>query len=181
MNQLTTKDNRTARICATVAVLAAVPIIMLASGFSAEAGFLRFLVVGHRFEARALPELRESRPPVYSEHGYDGQFYAQLALDPTLRRPASSDTHWTTRPIAHTASGCHSWPTVSAWANQRSYCKSTRFSTSPSGRRCWRRSCVTWAWSGPGISCSQPRCSGTRARSSLCLERCRTSPPWLWA
>jgi hypothetical protein len=60
---------------------------MLVSGFSAEAGFLRFVLVGRVFEARALPELREARPPVDSERGYDGQFYAQLALDPTLRRP----------------------------------------------------------------------------------------------
>jgi hypothetical protein len=60
--------------------------MMLVKGFSAEAGFLRFLVVGRVFEPRALPELREARPPLSSEHGYDGQFYAQLALDPTLRR-----------------------------------------------------------------------------------------------
>jgi hypothetical protein len=81
------RSSRRARICAAVAALSAVPASMLVAGFSAEAGFLRFLVVGRVFEARALPELREARPPLGSEHGYDGQFYAQLALDPTLRRP----------------------------------------------------------------------------------------------
>jgi hypothetical protein len=87
MNWLTAEDNRTIRVCAIAAVLASVPIIMLAREFDAETGFLGFLELGRRFEVRALPELRDSGPPVRSESGYDGQFYAQLALDPTLRRP----------------------------------------------------------------------------------------------
>lgn len=86
-NLLSPENSRRAKICAAVAVLATIPTIMLVSGFSAEAGFLHFLAVGRVFEARALPELREARPPLASSHGYDGQFYAQLALDPTLRRP----------------------------------------------------------------------------------------------
>jgi len=87
MNPLTSRENKTARFCVIVAFLAAIPTHMLASGFSTETGFLRFLTVGRHFEADALPELRESRPPLNSEKGYDGQFYAQLALDPMLRHP----------------------------------------------------------------------------------------------
>jgi len=86
VSRLGPESSRRARICLAVAALSAVPASMLVAGFSAEAGFLRFLVVGRVFEARALPELREARPPLDSEDGYDGQLYAQLALDPTLRR-----------------------------------------------------------------------------------------------
>ena len=85
--RLLAENARSAKAFAAVVVLAAVPTMMLVDGFSTEAGFLRFLTVGRVFEARALPELREARPPLRSPRGYDGQFYAQIALDPTLQRP----------------------------------------------------------------------------------------------
>jgi hypothetical protein len=52
-------------------------------------GFTNLIGFGDQFDARALPELRGL--PRYTEPdswGYDGQFYAQLALDPLLRNPA---------------------------------------------------------------------------------------------
>ena len=39
------------------------------------------------FLPRALPEVRALAPPARHPQGYDGQFYAQLALAPTLERP----------------------------------------------------------------------------------------------
>ncbi len=42
---------------------------------------------GAAFQARELPEVQALRPVIYPQDGYDGQFYAQIALDPTLRKP----------------------------------------------------------------------------------------------
>lgn len=54
-------------------------------------GWSKLIRFGADFESRALPRLQAidhsvSRTPP-SRQGYDGQFYAQLALDPTLRDP----------------------------------------------------------------------------------------------
>ena len=44
---------------------------------------------GDEFDAQALPAVRALPHVVYPDSwGYDGQFYAQLALEPTLRDPA---------------------------------------------------------------------------------------------
>lgn len=55
-------------------------------------GWTKLIRFGVDFEARALPRLRAVPHYVFrsagSRLGYDGQFYAQLALDPTLRDPA---------------------------------------------------------------------------------------------
>ncbi len=80
-------DARTIRSVAFVALISSVPIALLVWGFDRDSGFLGFLQVGSDFESRALPELRAARPPMDSPYGYDGQFYAQVALDPTLGRP----------------------------------------------------------------------------------------------
>jgi hypothetical protein len=45
------------------------------------------LCFGEIFQTRELAEIRQMKPAVQSEGGFDGQFYAQIALDPTLRRP----------------------------------------------------------------------------------------------
>jgi hypothetical protein len=42
---------------------------------------------GETFQARELPEIRQMQPAIKVGDGYDGQFYAQMALDPTFRRP----------------------------------------------------------------------------------------------
>lgn len=52
-------------------------------------GFTRLLQISPSWGAKALPEVRENSIYIYRhEAGYDGQFYAQLALRPTLRDPA---------------------------------------------------------------------------------------------
>ncbi len=55
-------------------------------------GWTKLIRFGAEFETRALPRLQGVDHYVFhspaSRLGYDGQFYAQLALDPTLRDPA---------------------------------------------------------------------------------------------
>jgi hypothetical protein len=57
--------------------------------YSAEYGITKFLVVGQEFDARGLAVFRST--PKYigpsDRWGFDGQFYAELALDPLLRDP----------------------------------------------------------------------------------------------
>jgi len=47
----------------------------------------QLILFGQMWQERALPEIRELKPAINSPAGFDGQFYAQIALDPTLRRP----------------------------------------------------------------------------------------------
>jgi len=57
--------------------------------YSPEYGITKFLVVGHEFDRRGLAVFRST--PKYlipdDRWGFDGQFYAELALDPLLRDP----------------------------------------------------------------------------------------------
>ncbi len=71
---------------AVLAALLAVPLALLRSTPGIPGGPLRWLGAGEVHLPRALPEFAALRPPAVSETGYDGQFYAQLALDPALRR-----------------------------------------------------------------------------------------------
>lgn len=50
-------------------------------------GFTRFIWFGEQFHDRVLPEVRDVPHHLHEQSGYDGQFYAQLALEPTLRNP----------------------------------------------------------------------------------------------
>lgn len=52
-------------------------------------GFTRLLQISPSWGAKALPEVRDNPIYIYREEaGYDGQFYAQLALRPSLQDPA---------------------------------------------------------------------------------------------
>jgi hypothetical protein len=48
-------------------------------------GFTRLIMFGKQFQPQALRVVQETPRAVDSEWGYDGQFYAQLALEPFLR------------------------------------------------------------------------------------------------
>ena len=48
-------------------------------------GFTSLIKFGETFHARALPALQQTLHEIEPTPGYDGQFYAQLALDPLLR------------------------------------------------------------------------------------------------
>lgn len=52
---------------------------------------LAFPHFGEVFEPNQLPALQALDPPVFSTHGYDGQFYAQIALNPLLTEPGMAD------------------------------------------------------------------------------------------
>lgn len=63
--------------------------LLVLAKFDANAGFAPLLRLGGQWESRQHPALRQLQFPTLPESaGYDGQFYAQLALDPTLRDPA---------------------------------------------------------------------------------------------
>lgn len=52
-------------------------------------GLTYFIAFGSELEAKRLPRVRPLHPYVHEDSaGYDGQYYAQLAVDPTLRDPA---------------------------------------------------------------------------------------------
>jgi hypothetical protein len=47
-------------------------------------GFTSLIAFGEQFEEQSMPELRQMPHQIVANSGYDGQFYAQLALDPML-------------------------------------------------------------------------------------------------
>ena len=51
-------------------------------------GFTTLILFGGQFEGNALPAVRAVPHHIEAGAGYDGQFYAQLALDPLLRSEA---------------------------------------------------------------------------------------------
>jgi hypothetical protein len=63
------------------------PILLYWTWCTPQHGCLALIHFGENFQHRALPEVREIAPPTLSPWGYDGQFYAQVALDLTLRNP----------------------------------------------------------------------------------------------
>ncbi len=78
--------NRRQRLIGVVflGVLLFIPGKIVQYSYSAPNGFLSLIHFGREFRDRALPEIRERIPTHSSQDGYDGQFYAQIALDPTL-------------------------------------------------------------------------------------------------
>lgn len=62
----------------------------VAAFYEPKDGFTVFIMFGSAFEPRAVPALQNVPHAVDSTYGYDGQFYAQLALDPLLQDPATA-------------------------------------------------------------------------------------------
>jgi hypothetical protein len=66
--------------------------LLVAAKFDGATGFSSLVRFGQQHEATRLPALRDiPRAVVPDSAGYDGQFYAQIALDPSLRDPALSN------------------------------------------------------------------------------------------
>lgn len=66
-------------------VILVIPVVqILLTHYSPDDGFLGLIYFGRDFYENALPEIKEISPVTSSPSGYDGQFYAQLALHPTL-------------------------------------------------------------------------------------------------
>lgn len=74
-----------------VCVLIAIPLRIVKNHYSAEDKFLGLIYFGEKFEEHSLPEVKKIDPARSSPYGYDGQFYAQIALRPTLQDPALVD------------------------------------------------------------------------------------------
>ena len=67
-------------------LLAVIPLGILIHAHSQDGGVLSLIHFGLRFASSQLPQLRSINPPLaVNPDGYDGQFYAQIALDPLLR------------------------------------------------------------------------------------------------
>jgi len=74
------------RIAGFLIVLLVVPALILIKHYTPQSGFLRLIYFGQQFKASRLEEVNNVNPPTTNNAGYDGQFYAQMALDPSLTR-----------------------------------------------------------------------------------------------
>ncbi len=64
-----------------------VPFLCFFKQFAQRPDLTQIIQFGEIYQPRELPEIRQLKPDIHSLGGFDGQFYAQMALDPTLRRP----------------------------------------------------------------------------------------------
>jgi hypothetical protein len=64
-----------------------IPALFVARQFCPGHGLTKLLEVGPVFLPRALPQFQALHPVTTHRYGYDGQFYAQVAIDPLLRNP----------------------------------------------------------------------------------------------
>jgi hypothetical protein len=71
---------------AAIAVVALI-LVLLACRWRPDTGFASLIRFGEDFASRQLPEIRVQNVPLFPGEGYDGQFYAHLAVEPDLQRP----------------------------------------------------------------------------------------------
>jgi len=67
-----------------IIILAVLPAIILFNAYSPKSGFLDLIFFGEQFSANRLKEINSINLPAQTQIGYDGQFYAQVALDPLI-------------------------------------------------------------------------------------------------
>ncbi len=70
-----------------VAGLLLLPTAYVATRYSPETHFTSLICFGPEFSDRTIPEVREMPRAEVGKYGYDGQFYAQIAVHPSLRDP----------------------------------------------------------------------------------------------
>ncbi len=75
-------------VAAIYGLVMLVVLVSLWSYHEPDTGFTTFIRFGEQFDARALPAVKAVPHVVHDGSGYDGQFYAQLALSPLLRDAA---------------------------------------------------------------------------------------------
>ena len=68
-------------------IVLAPPILLLLRNYSPQAGWLALAQFGRRYQATCLHAVQATGIPAPQTNGYDGQFYAQLALDPFVTNP----------------------------------------------------------------------------------------------
>jgi hypothetical protein len=64
-----------------------IPVIYTARHYDSKTGFTSLIYFGQIFQPNAITEVRELKPATLSYAGYDGQFYAQIAVKPLLDDP----------------------------------------------------------------------------------------------
>jgi hypothetical protein len=69
---------------AACGVCVAAILVVLAKQYSPEYGFTGMLRYGEKFNVHALDKAKQAPRKIFPGLGFDGQFYANLALDPTL-------------------------------------------------------------------------------------------------
>ena len=74
-----------------LAVLLVPPTRILVHHYSPDSGFLGLIYFGKAFKEKVLPEVKKIFPVTKSHWGYDGQYYAQIALRPALSDHALVD------------------------------------------------------------------------------------------
>ena len=79
---------RVALLCA----VAVVPIGYVLGHYSPQTGFSSLILFGDESYPRVMPEVKACQPSLMKGVGYDGQFYCQVAIDPTLRNPHLKDS-----------------------------------------------------------------------------------------
>ena len=67
-----------------LAILLVPPTRILLHHYSADSGFLGLIYFGKAFKEKVLPDVQKISPVTKSWWGYDGQYYAQIALRPAL-------------------------------------------------------------------------------------------------
>lgn len=72
---------------ALLVIAGLIPTLFVLSNYNAHDGFTSLIFFGRVFRPTALEQIREINPAATSQIGYDGQFYAQIALTPLLRDP----------------------------------------------------------------------------------------------
>lgn len=70
-------------------LLSTVPVVVTFLDFTFDHGLLTLPRFGEVFRERSMEPVKKFAPPAKRDDvGYDGQFYAQIALDPSLQNPA---------------------------------------------------------------------------------------------
>jgi hypothetical protein len=70
-----------------ITVLFLFPLLHVATRFDSATGFTSLILFGSAFDSRVMDEVRQVPHPLIGQDGYDGQFYAQIAINPGLRNP----------------------------------------------------------------------------------------------
>lgn len=83
-------SNPRLRAAFVAAILLIFPILHLRDYVTDSGSLLQLIHFGRDFAPNRLPEINELDPPTETPSGYDGQFYSQIALRPSLSDPALS-------------------------------------------------------------------------------------------
>ncbi len=69
-----------------ILLCALIPTAFVAKQYENRHDLTQLILFGENDQARELPEVKALKPAVDSPGGFDGQFYAQIAIDPSLNR-----------------------------------------------------------------------------------------------